>query len=100
MIGSKRRSSQRTAATFSGTGRVDDALQLGAEHLDVVQHPARLVLARDQPGEAGEPLGVVAVLDDLGHVAQARPVAARDDLHLLDLEPELVEPLEAGTDRA
>ena len=35
------------------------------------------------------------MLDDLGHVAQRSTVAARDDLHLLDVEAELVQPLEA-----
>ncbi len=75
------------------------SLQLGTESLDVVQHPSRLVLAGHEPGEAGEALGVVSVLDHLGHVSQAGAVVGGDDLHLLDVESELVQPIESGPHR-
>ena len=92
MIGSKRWSSQRTAAMFSGGAVPGAGLQLGAEAADVVEQPAGLVLPGPQPGEGEQPLLVVAALDDARHEAQALAVLVGEHLHLADVEAEVVEP--------
>ena len=85
-IGSKRWSSQRTAAMFSGGAVAGAGLQLGAEAADVVEQPTGLVLPRPQAGQGEQALLVVAALDDAGHEAQPLPVLVGDDLHLADVE--------------
>ena len=73
-------------------------LQLGAEAADVVEQPAGLVLARPQPGEREQAVLVVAALDHPGHEPQAMAVLVGDDLHLGDVEAEVVEPRDALLD--
>ncbi len=67
------------------------ALALFAVAGDVVEHAARLVLLRVEPGEAEQAVAVVPGLDDVR--VEREPVAAvgRVERDLLDVEPELVE---------
>ena len=99
MIGSNRWSSQRTATMFSGTVAAGGLVQLGTEGADVVQQAAGLVLLGVEPGQAAQPLGVIAVLDDPRLETQALAgVVGGDQLHLADVEAELVQPFEAALD--
>ena len=98
MIGSKRRSNQRTATTFSGGGGPGARLQLGAELVDVAEQPAGLVVAGPQPGQGEQPVLVVPALDDAGHDAQALAVLVGEHLHLADVEAEVVQPAQALLD--
>ena len=77
---------------FSGGARPGAGLQLGAEAADVVEQPAGLVLPRPQPGQREQPLLVVAALDDAGHEPQVLTILVGVDLHLADVEAEVVEP--------
>ena len=92
MIGSKRWSNQRTAVTFSDGAGAGAGLQLGAEAADVVEQAAGLVLPRPQPGQGEQAILVVAALDDAGHEAQPLALLVGEDLHLPDVEAEVVQP--------
>ena len=72
--------------------------QLGAERTDVVEQAAGLVLLGDEPGEGEQAVFVVAGLDDPWRHAQAFALLVGDDVHLGDVEPELVKPLDALLD--
>ena len=98
MIGSKRRSSQRTATMFSGGAEPGAGLQLGSEAADVVEQAAGLVLPRPQTGEREQPVLVVAALDDARDEAQPLSVLVGEHLHLGDVEAELVQPAQALLD--
>ena len=63
-----------------------------AEVADVVEQPAGLVLSGDESGEGEQALLVVAALDDAWDEAQALAVLVGDDLHLADVESEVMEP--------
>ena len=80
---------------MSETGFLPGALEPRAVARQVVEQDARLVLLRVEPGEPQQPSPVVARLDDLRMQQQAHLVARRDELDLLDVEAELVQPAQA-----
>ena len=70
-------------------------LQPGAETRHVVEQPARLVLARVDPGPQEQLPGVVTGFRDPGPQPQLVPLPGADQLDLLGVEAELVEPVQA-----
>src|SRR5829696_3438543 len=66
-------------------------LQLGPELADVVEQAASLVLSCPESGQVEQALLVVPALDDAGDEAQVLAFVLRDDLHLGDVEPEVLE---------
>ena len=97
-VGSNTSCRQRDATTDSGSGALRLALERLAVARDVVQHPPRLVLLRVETRQPQQAVAVVARLDDVR--VEAQPVAARrrDELDLLDVEAELVQPVQALVD--
>ena len=65
-----------------------------AEARDVVQHPPRLVLLRVEARQPQQPVAVVARLDDVRVEPEPVAVGRRLDLDLLDVEAELVQPVQ------
>jgi hypothetical protein len=74
-------------------------LQVTAEGDDVVEHPAGLVLGRPQSGPGEQLVPVPAALGDLGVHAQPGARLRRDQLQLVDVEPQLVQPVDPLGDR-
>ena len=74
------------------------AVELGPVAGEVVEEPAGLVLLRVQAGERVQPAAVVAGLDDAGVQAQPVAVVAGDELELVDVEAELVQPVQPLVD--
>ena len=79
-------------------GPAAPAVELGAEAREVVEESPRLVLLRVQPGERVQPAPVVARLDDARVQAQPVAVVACDELELVDVEAELVQPVQPLVD--
>ena len=73
-------------------------LEFGTEGADVAEQPARLILGRLEAGEVLEPLAVIAVLDDTRDVPHLSVGRISDDVHLLDVEAQVVQPLQALID--
>jgi hypothetical protein len=69
-------------------------LELGTEAAYVVEESPGLVLLGVEPRQAAEAFGVVAVLDHPGDEPDLLAVVGRHELHLADVEAEVVEPLE------
>ena len=93
-VGSNTSSRQRDATTDSGSGRFSLPLERLAVARDVVQHPARLVLLRVEAGQPQQAMAVVARLDDVRVEPQPVAVRRRVELDLLDVEAELVQPVQ------
>jgi len=70
-------------------------LELGAKAGDVVEEPARLVFLGVEPGEVEEASPVMSRLHDLR--VEVEPIAAvgRDQVDLVDVEAEVVQPAQA-----
>ena len=81
-----------------GHGTALLAVELGAVAGEVVEEAACLVLLRVQSGERVQPPPVMARLDDARVEPQPIAVVARDELELLDVEAELVQPVQAVVD--
>ena len=82
-----------------GHGAAAVPVELGAVARQVVEQPARLVLLRHQAGQRVQPPPVVAGLDDAR--VQPQPVVAvlaGDELELVDVEAELVQPVQPLVD--
>ena len=90
--GSKTSESQRVHRDRLGHRPAALPVELGAEAREVVEQPPRLVLLRHQAGQRVQAPPVVARLDDARVEPQAVAVLARDELELLDVEAELVQP--------
>ena len=71
---------------------------MGGERRDVVEHPARLGVLDVQAGERLELAPVVAELDDLRLDPDLLAVPVGDDVELVDVEAQVVEPLDALLD--
>jgi hypothetical protein len=69
-------------------------LQVAAVAHHVVEHPPRLVLGDLEAGEREEPLPFAAGLGHAGVHAQPDALACGDELQLVDVEAELVQPLD------
>ena len=74
------------------------AVELGTVAREVVEHAARLVLLRHQPGERVQPAPVVARLDDARVQPQPVAVVAGDQLQLVHVEAELVQTMQPVVD--
>ena len=66
----------------------------GGEGVQVVEQPPRLVLLDVETGQALQAALVVAGVDDLRLDAHGRAVPVGDDVELVDVEAEVVEPLD------
>ncbi len=97
-VGSNTSCRQRDATTDSDSGRFCLPLERLAVARDVVQHPPGLVLLRVEPGQPQQAVAVMARLDDVRVEAQAVALRRRDELDLLDVEAELVQPAQALVD--
>ena len=73
-------------------------VELGPVASEVVEQPPGLVLLRVQAGQRVQPAAVMTRLDDAGIEAQPVAVVARDELELLDVEAELVQPVQPLVD--
>ena len=71
---------------------------MGGERRDVVEQPAGLGVLDVEPGQRLELAPVVAELDDLGLDPDPVAVEVGDDVELVDVEAEVVEPLDALLD--
>ena len=67
---------------------------MGGERRDVVEQPAGLGVLDVEPGQRLQLAAVVAELDDLGLDADPVAVEVGDDVELVDVEAEVVEPLD------
>ena len=74
------------------------SLELGAEPGEIVEHPPRLALLGAQAGEHQQAVAVVARLDDPWVEPQPEAAVLGDQLDLLDVEAELVQPVETLLD--
>src|SRR4029453_4244887 len=84
---------------FSTHHRVPAAeLEVRGERRHVVEHPPRLGVLDVQPGQRLQLAAVVPELDDPGLDPHLVAVEVGDDVELLDVEAELVEPLDALLD--
>ena len=70
-------------------------LEVGGVLADVGEHPSRLVLAGDQPREALQSIGVEAVLDHSRHDSNRTIAVGGEEVDLLGIESEAVEPVES-----
>ena len=81
-----------------GDGPTAGTVELGAVAREVVEQAARLVLLRRQARQRVQPPPVVAGLDDARVQPQPVAVLAGDELELVDVEAELVQPVEPLVD--
>ena len=95
MIGSKISLSQRPAIDGA---RLAAEVEVGGVRRDVVEQPARLGVLDVQAGERLQLALVVAELDDLGLDPHPVTVEVGDDVELVDVEAEVVEPLDPALD--
>jgi hypothetical protein len=91
---SKTSDRQRCAATVSEISRTLLLLQVAAEGDHVVEHPPGLVLRRPQAGAGEQLVAVPAALGHLGVHPQPGARVGRDQLQLVDVEPQLVQPVD------
>ena len=96
MIGSKISVSQRFATTAAV---LPAEVVVGGERRHVVEQPAGLGVLDVEPGQRLQLALVVAELDDLGLDPDPVAVEVGDDVELVDVEAEVVEPLDARSIR-